>query len=44
MKRILLFTAHEALKTADYMSEDGMDDAVFSYTNGDFGMEMMMEY
>lgn len=43
MKRILLFTAHEALKTADYMSEDGMDDIVFSY-NGDFGMEMMMEY
>jgi hypothetical protein len=44
VKRILLFTAHEALKT-DYMSEDGMmEDAGMSYNDGEFGMEMMMEY
>ncbi len=43
VKRILLFTAHEAMKT-DYMSEDGMEDSAMAYNEGEFGMEMMMEY
>lgn len=44
VKRILLFTAHESMRAADYMSEDGMEESVVSYNDGEFGMEMMMEY
>jgi hypothetical protein len=45
VKRILLFTAHEALRT-DYMDEDFMDEGLHysNYNEGEFGMEMMMEY
>jgi len=45
VKRILLFTSHQAMKT-DYMDEDGVDEGMYTYNHneGEFGMEMMMEY
>ena len=47
VKRILLFTAHESMKS-DHMDEDMEDDRGIdirsSYNEGEFGMEMLMEY
>jgi len=48
VKRILLFTAHQGMKM-DYMEEEDHEDTsldfrIAGYNEGEFGMEMMMEY